>query len=108
MHEVSIAQALVSTIEQAAHEAGLTRVTRMNVELGPQAGVTPDALSFALELAGDGTLTQGAAVVYSGPGAEEHDHDHEEHEHTHTHEAGLSPAEAMERWTVRLAWIEGT
>jgi Zn finger protein HypA/HybF involved in hydrogenase expression len=115
MHEVSIAHALVQTVEHAARDAGIGHVTRMNVELGLGAGVTPDALAFALELARDGTVAQDAEVVYTGPGAalhEDHPHDHDDHEHEHahdhTHDADEDPSAAMERWTVRLAWIEGT
>jgi Zn finger protein HypA/HybF involved in hydrogenase expression len=109
MHEVSIARALLDTVEHAAHDAGLQRVTRLNVELGEHAGVAPEALSFALELARAGTVAEGAEVIYTGPGAEEdpdHGHDHER-EHSHEADEALSHAQTLENWTVRLAWIEG-
>lgn len=146
MHEVAIAQALVSTMEHSARDAGLARVTRLGIELGPSAGLTPDALAFALQVAGQGTLGEGAEVVFSGAGAaldldsEEfglaharahalagdaapqeggpaHRHEHSDaafgnHDARHAHdehppwEAGTA-TDPMDRWTVRLAWIEG-
>jgi Zn finger protein HypA/HybF involved in hydrogenase expression len=107
MHEVSIARALLETVEHAALDAGLERVTRLNVELGENAGVAPEALSFAMDLARAGTIAEGAEVVYTGPGADEYEHSHEQ-EHSHEADDALSHAEALQKWTVRLAWIEGT
>ena len=114
MHEVSMAQALVQTVERSARDAGLERVTAMNVELGPHAGVAPGALAFALQLAAEGTVAEGAAVEFSGQGAEPgaaHDHEpeHARAHAPHSHEHDLdNPAAALDGWTVRLAWIEGT
>ena len=108
MHEVAIAQALIQGAETAARDAGLLRVTRMSVEMGARAGLSPHALAFALDLARGGTVAADAEVVFAGPGAEvdeqaethEHAHDHE-HDHDHDH---IDPADS----DVRLAWIEGT
>jgi hypothetical protein len=107
MHEVAIAQALLATAERAAREAGLEHVRALNVELGPRAGVAPAALSFALQLAADGTLVQGAEVVFSGPGAEPDPGEDVAHE-VHAHDRPDDSAAALARWTVRLGWIEGT
>ena len=102
MHEVSIAHSLLRTTEAAAREAGLRRVTRMNVELGARAGLSPHALAFALDLARAGSLAADAEIVYSGPGAEAGDeyggHGHDDKPHDH---------DALDT-DVRLAWIEGT
>jgi hypothetical protein len=112
MHEVAIAQELVRGAEAAARDAGLLRVSRMSVELGARAGLSPHALSFALDLARAGTLAAGAEVIFDGPGAltdddeahvhgdEDHDHGHD-YDHDHEH---VDPADS----DVRLAWIEGT
>jgi hydrogenase nickel incorporation protein HypA/HybF len=97
MHEVGIAQKLVSVAEGAARQAGLRRIQRMGVELGADAGLAPDALGFAFEVVARGTLAEGAALAFSGPGAEaamagvEHAHDHADER----------------RADVRLTWIEG-
>ena len=69
--------------------------------------MAPEALSFALQLAADGTLVQGAKVVFSDPGAEANAGADTEHE-AHALDRPDDSAAALERWTVRLAWIEGT
>jgi Zn finger protein HypA/HybF involved in hydrogenase expression len=103
MHEVAIARALISTAEDSARAAGLVRVTCLQVELGHDAGVTPAALAFALDVVGQGSLAEGSAIVFSGPGAsdvtsadqdQDHDHDHLEDGGTH-------------HGAIRLVWIEG-
>ena len=106
MHEVALAQALIQGAETAARDAGLTRVTRLSVEMGARAGLSPHALAFALDLARGGTVAADAEIVFAGPGvesadeAEAHEHDHE-HDHDHDH---IDPTDS----DVRLAWIEGT
>ena len=113
MHEVGIAQALVRTAERAAREAGLEHVSAMNVELGPRAGLAPEALAFALRLAVEDTIVRDADVVFSGPGAEVGDeagagHDHDQTAHSHNQDHDLDDLAALDGWSVRLAWIEGT
>lgn len=105
-----MAQALLQTLERSARDAGLRHVTAMNVELGPHAGVAPEALAFALQVSGTGTIAEGASVMFSGPGAEEtateQAHEHARHHHDTAVVGDLDTA--MESWTVRLTWIEGT
>ena len=102
MPEVAIAQELVRGAEVAARDAGLARVTRMSVELGARAGLSPHALSFALDLARAGTLAAEAEVLFAGPGAALEDDESHDHDHAHDH-AHVDPAES----DVRLEWIEG-
>jgi Zn finger protein HypA/HybF involved in hydrogenase expression len=103
MHEVAIAQSLLRTAEAAARNAGLARVTKMQVELGARAALSPRALSFALDLSRPGTLAADAEIVYAGPGAENPEDTHPDHvDHDHHDHAGEIDAD------VRLAWIEGT
>jgi Zn finger protein HypA/HybF involved in hydrogenase expression len=96
MHEVAIARALVEAAEGAARHAGLECIVRMNVELGEHAGVSPSALSFALDVVRRGSPVESAEIVYSGPGAAQH---HEDHEH--------GADDVPSRTSIRLSWIEG-
>jgi Zn finger protein HypA/HybF involved in hydrogenase expression len=70
MHELGIARVLIDTAQRSAELAGLTRVRRLGVELGPAAALSAESLAFAIELVGRGTLVEGAAVeVTGGPDA---------------------------------------
>ena len=63
MHELSIAQELIEIVEEAARDAGAARVEAVNLRLGRLSGVVADALLFAFDVATDGTLLEGAALV---------------------------------------------
>lgn len=56
MHEMSIAMAVVTQVEEAARSGGATAVTSVRLQIGELVGVVPDALAFCFELAcaGDG------------------------------------------------------
>ena len=91
MHEVSIAETLVRQAAQAARDAGMARIRRLNVEMGPRAGLSRECLGFALGVVARGTAAEGAEVVFSGPGAAADDV-----EHSHD-----GPSD------VQLTWIDG-
>jgi hydrogenase nickel incorporation protein HypA/HybF len=59
VHELSIAQAVVSTVEQAV---GGRRVLRVRVRIGPLAGVVPEALAFCWDVVTRGSALEGAAL----------------------------------------------
>lgn len=63
MHELSIATAIVEQAEEIARADGADRVTAVTVRVGELAGVVPDALHFAFEVARDGTALAGADLV---------------------------------------------
>lgn len=63
MHEMSIAMAVVSQVEEAAQAGGARVVTSVRLEVGELAGVVPDALAFCFELACAGTVLEGAELV---------------------------------------------
>lgn len=63
MHEMSIARSLVRVAEEAALEAGASRVTALYLRLGPLAGVVREALEFAYGFATDGSLLAGSRLV---------------------------------------------
>jgi hydrogenase nickel incorporation protein HypA/HybF len=61
VHELSIAQSLVSLVEQRLPD-GVTRVTAVEMRLGALAGVVRGALEFCYEIATDGTPLQGSVL----------------------------------------------
>ncbi|MEU2714348.1 hydrogenase maturation nickel metallochaperone HypA [Streptomyces sp. NPDC007205] len=63
MHELSIATAIVEQAGEIARADGADRVTAVTVRVGELAGVVPDALHFAFEVARDGTALAGARLV---------------------------------------------
>ena len=63
MHELSIATSLVGAADEAARAAGATRVTALHLRLGDLSGVVRGALDFAYEVAAEGTLLEGSALV---------------------------------------------
>lgn len=62
MHELSIAESLLEIVEKTAAEHGATRVRRLRIVIGALGNVIPDALEFAFEVAGRGTVAEGAAL----------------------------------------------
>jgi hydrogenase nickel incorporation protein HypA/HybF len=63
MHELAIAQQLVSIAEEAAREAGASRVETVYLRLGDLAGVVREALDFAYEIASARTRLEGSRLV---------------------------------------------
>ncbi|MGW4569372.1 hydrogenase maturation nickel metallochaperone HypA, partial [Streptomyces sp. NPDC004561] len=63
MHELSIATAIVEQAEEIARADGSDRVSSVTVRVGELAGVVPDALHFAFEVARDGTALADARLV---------------------------------------------
>lgn len=61
MHELSIAQSLVSLVQQQLPK-GVTRVTAVDMRLGALAGVVRGALEFCYGIATDGTPLQGSTL----------------------------------------------
>ena len=59
MHELSIAQAVLDSVER---HAGGRRVTKVELEVGHLRQVVPSALSFAFELITPGTVAEGAEL----------------------------------------------
>ena len=60
MHELSVCLALLDKVQQIASEHGATRVTRIEVKLGPLSGVEAPLLENAYPLAVAGTIAENA------------------------------------------------
>ncbi|MDH7570367.1 MAG: hydrogenase maturation nickel metallochaperone HypA [Armatimonadota bacterium] len=62
MHEVSLAMEVVRQALEAAANAGASRVTAVQVELGVLRGVDPDAMEMAFTAVAAGTAAEGARL----------------------------------------------
>lgn len=62
MHEYSIVQALVDTVEREAHARRATAIHRLSVRIGSLAGVEAGLLASAYEICRTGTLCEGAEL----------------------------------------------
>ena len=60
MHELSIAQSVVSTVRDALGER---RVLAVTLRVGPLAGVVPEALAFGWDVVTHGTPLAGSRLV---------------------------------------------
>jgi hydrogenase nickel incorporation protein HypA/HybF len=63
MHEVSIVEGLIDIIRATAEQHGLTRIDKISLRIGTMRQIVPDALQFAFEIVGKGTVAEGAAIV---------------------------------------------
>lgn len=62
MHEWGLACSLVEEAERAARERGALRVTALTTAVGALAGVVPELLLRAYEIARTGSLLEGATL----------------------------------------------
>jgi hydrogenase nickel incorporation protein HypA/HybF len=62
VHELSIAKDLLAIVEKTAAEHGLVRVSGLRIVVGALGNVVPEALEFAFEVAGRGTVADGARL----------------------------------------------
>ena len=60
MHELSIAESLVSLIEDESCSRGFSRVKRVGIKLGALGHVEPAALLFCFDVVTRGTIAEGA------------------------------------------------
>ena len=62
MHELSIAEELLSIIRDSAEKAGIRRVAAVNLRIGELSSILPESLEFAFQILSQGTITDGARV----------------------------------------------
>jgi hydrogenase nickel incorporation protein HypA/HybF len=62
MHEVSIVEGLIGIIEDTAATNKISKVSQVSLRIGTMRQVVPDALEFAFEIVGKGTVAEGAAI----------------------------------------------
>jgi len=62
MHEFSLMQSVLDTVETSARKAGAVRVTAIRLTIGEMAEVVFDAMEFAFEALSPETLSEGAEL----------------------------------------------
>lgn len=65
MHELSVCLSLLQQVDAIARERGATRVTRIELKIGPLSGVEADLLRNAYPLAAAGTVAEHAELQIS-------------------------------------------
>jgi len=63
MHELSIATNIIEFAEEFARDHQVTKINRIEIEVGKLSGIVIDSLEFALELAVKDTVMEHAEVV---------------------------------------------
>ncbi len=69
MHEVSLAQSVLSIVEEAALRDKFTQVSEISISIGKLAGVEIDSFIFALENLGQGTILNNTKISITQPEA---------------------------------------
>ncbi len=62
MHEMSLCEAIVQTLEEQASTHAYTKVKRVRLSVGPLSCVEPEALKFSFDACTRGTLADGASL----------------------------------------------
>ncbi len=63
MHEASIAISLIETVSGLCQEKGYNSIESVRIKVGKAAGILPDALLFAFDMAKAGTLASQAELI---------------------------------------------
>lgn len=69
MHELSLCQSIIDTLQQQAAVHHYSKVKEVRLEIGPFAAVDISALRFAFEVATRDTLAEGARLAIHSPEA---------------------------------------
>lgn len=64
MHEMALAEGVISVIENAARTQGFKRVKTVWLEIGRLAAVEPDALRFSFDVVKRGTIAAEAGIEF--------------------------------------------
>jgi hydrogenase nickel incorporation protein HypA/HybF len=64
MHEMSLTQSILDIIEEHSSRHGFTKVNSVRLSFGKISSIEPQALEFAFEVLSEGTLAQGARMVF--------------------------------------------
>jgi hydrogenase nickel incorporation protein HypA/HybF len=65
MHELSIATNIVEFAEEFARDHQVTKINRIEIEVGQLSGIVMESLKFALEFAVENTVLEKADMVIS-------------------------------------------
>ena len=62
MHEVGMMQQILETAVERAKQEGAQHINRVHMRVGTEAGVVPDSLTLAFEVAKKGTIAEDARL----------------------------------------------
>lgn len=62
MHEISIVESLIDIVKSVAEENKLKKIEKLHLCIGDMRQIVPEALLFAFEIVGKGTVAEGATV----------------------------------------------
>lgn len=62
MHELGLMTGIMSSVQDAAAQAGAEAVTDINISVGEMTEAIPDALQFAFEALREGTICENAVL----------------------------------------------
>ena len=62
MHELSIAQSLLTIVQDESKKHGVTKVTLVHVRIGTLSAIVPDALTFAFNVISEKTVADNALL----------------------------------------------
>lgn len=63
MHEASIAMSILDTVTKQCLAEGYESIEAVRVQIGKAAGIQPDALGFAFDIAKQGTIAAAAVLL---------------------------------------------
>jgi hydrogenase nickel incorporation protein HypA/HybF len=63
MHEASIAIGVLETVSEQCRREGYTSIETVRLRLGKAAGILPDALLFAFDIAKNNTIASNAELI---------------------------------------------
>jgi len=67
MHELTLAESVIEIVENAARQAGVTRITRVKLSVGALAHVESDALLYCCEVVSRNGAADGARFELERP-----------------------------------------
>ena len=62
MHELSIAQAIIESLEEEQRTRGFHRITRVEIRLGEFSNIVPESLLFCFDASKTGTIASDAEL----------------------------------------------
>jgi len=72
MHELSVTESILSIALQSAKSNQASKVTAINLVIGPLASIVDDSVQFYWDMISDQTICKGAVLNFARPPAEIH------------------------------------